>query len=95
MSVIWPFLAGGDPTHSPVEGLYARGGILYHPGCNQVGCAMRTDTPQVTAADYGFLYAANIIQPWIKPVGKSVDVIWNVSTWDPYRVVLMRTRIDP
>ena len=23
------------------------------------------------------------------------DVIWNASTWDPYRVILLRTRIDP
>jgi hypothetical protein len=52
-------------------------------------------TPQLPPNDYGFLYSANLIGPWIKPVGKSVDVIWNASTCDPYRVVLLRTRIDP
>jgi hypothetical protein len=25
----------------------------------------------------------------------AVDVIWNASTWDPYRVILLRTRINP
>ena len=45
--------------------------------------------------EYGFLYSANIIDPWIKRSGTGVDIIWNASTWDPYRVALFRTHIDP
>jgi hypothetical protein len=26
--------------------------------------------------------------------GDGVDVIWNASTWDPYRVILLRTHIS-
>ena len=44
--------------------------------------------------EYGFLYSANIITEWTVAAGDGVDVIWNVSTWDPYRVVLLRTRIN-
>lgn len=88
-------ISGGDPGARPVAGLYAPGGVLFHPECKGERCATRTHTPMLPPNDYGFLYAANIIGPWIKPVGKSVDVIWNASTWDPYRVILLRTRIDP
>jgi hypothetical protein len=45
--------------------------------------------------DYGWLYGANIIEEWIRPAGEDVDVIWIASTWDPYRVILLRTRIKP
>jgi hypothetical protein len=27
--------------------------------------------------------------------GGAVDLYWNVSTWNPYAIVLMRTRIEP
>ena len=29
------------------------------------------------------------------PADGGVDLYWNASTWDPYRVVLLRTRIKP
>ena len=45
--------------------------------------------------DYGWLYGANIIEEWSRPAGKGVDVIWIASTWDPYRVIMLRTRIKP
>ncbi|HEV7716456.1 MAG TPA: hypothetical protein VGO53_12740 [Steroidobacteraceae bacterium] len=28
-------------------------------------------------------------------IGSGVEVIWNVSTWNPYRLVLLKTRITP
>ncbi|MGH8316262.1 MAG: hypothetical protein ACRETU_14050, partial [Steroidobacterales bacterium] len=87
-------IAGGDPDISPLQNLYAVGGVLYHPDCKQEGCATRTNSPQLLAGDYGFLYGSNIIVQWIKPAGPGVDVIWNASTWDPYRVILLRTRIN-
>jgi hypothetical protein len=45
------------------------------------------------AGEVGFFYSANIIEEWIRPAGDGVDIIWNASTWDPYRVVLLRTHI--
>ena len=88
-------IVGGDPDILPVQNLYAAGGVLYHPTCKQEGCAPRTNSPQLLPGDYGFLYGSNLIVQWIKPVGPAVDVIWNASTWDPYRVILLRTRINP
>lgn len=99
-------LVGGVAEHRPLEGQYAPGGILHHPAC--VGAGVNSSTPSRPAiegciapsaympqGDYGWLYGANIIEEWTRPVGAGVEVIWNVSTWDPYRVVLLKTRIDP
>jgi hypothetical protein len=86
-------IAGGDPDADPVADLYAPGGYLHHPRCAGATCAPHTQSPQLHADEYGFLYGANIIEQWIKPVDAGVDVVWNASTWDPYRVILLRTRI--
>ena len=37
----------------------------------------------------------NIIEEWTRTTEDGVELIWNASTWDPYRVVLLRTRIKP
>ena len=87
-------IVGGDPQHSPPEYQYAPGGVLHHPDCTQETCAGPTRWEGVNPREYGFFYAANIIEQWIKPAGDGVDIIWNASTWDPYRVVLLRTRIN-
>jgi hypothetical protein len=86
-------IAGGDPDANPVADQYAPGGYLHHSRCAGASCAPHTQTPQLHADEYGFLYGVNIIEQWIKPVDSGVDVIWNASTWDPYRVILLRTRI--
>ena len=86
-------IAGGDPNADPVADLYAPGGYLRHPRCAGPTCAPHTETPQAHADEYGFLYGVNIIEQWIKPTATGVDVIWNASTWDPYRVILLRTHI--
>ena len=85
-------LVGGDPGASPLAGQYAAGGILYHPSCSGGSC--QDYSPGSATNDPGALYGVNIIQPWIKTVGDDVDLIWNVSTWNPYQVFLMRTRIE-
>ncbi len=85
-------IAGGDPD-APGSGQYGPGGMLHHPDCKGETCAPHTDTPFYNPREYGFFYAANIIEEWIKPTDDGVDVIWNASTWDPYRVDLLRTRI--
>jgi hypothetical protein len=89
-------IVGGDPYAMPLEGQYRPGGMLRHPACTEKSCAPHTDT-EIYSADkeYGFFYSPNIIESWIRPKGAAVDVIWNVSTWDPYRVILLRTRINP
>jgi hypothetical protein len=88
------FFNPGDPDASPPTGEYASGGILYHPDCSG-SCVASYDHPGYdTDVEYGLLYAPNIIVPWIDAVGDDVDVIWNLSTWNPYGVVLLRTRIE-
>lgn len=87
-------LIGGDPEKSPPEHQYAPGGVLRHPDCAEEGCAGHTDWEGGNPREYGFLYGVNIIEQWTRPVDGGVDLIWNLSTWDPYRVVLVRTRIN-
>lgn len=86
-------LAGGDPSKNPPEGQYAPGGMLHHPDCAGADCAPSTDWQSVNPREVGFLYGVNIIEEWTRPAGDGVDLYWNFSTWDPYRVVLARTRI--
>ena len=90
-------LVGGDPDTRPLSGQYAAGGMLRHPDCTGKECAPHTNAygAGVNKDEYGFLYGANIVEEWIRPAGAGVDVIWNASSWDPYRVFLVRTRIDP
>lgn len=83
---------GGDPA-VPGSGQYRPGGVLHHPACQEDGCATHTRTAFYHPDEYGFLYSANIIEEWTREVEGGVDVYWNASTWDPYRVVLFRTRI--
>jgi len=88
-------LVGGVPSATPLQGQYVAGGMLRHPSCVGATCAPHSPGVAYAANEYGFLYGANLVQSWITPVGASVDVIWNASSWDPYRVALFRTRINP
>ncbi|HZF26735.1 MAG TPA: hypothetical protein VEZ88_10785 [Steroidobacteraceae bacterium] len=85
-------IVGGDPASGP-HGQYGPGGALRHPACTEPTCAPHSDMFAYNAREYGFFYSANIVAEWIRPAGDGVDVIWNASTWDPYRVVLLRTHI--
>ncbi len=87
-------IAGGDPD-VPGSGQYGVDGMLNHPACNTEGCAPHTQTAYYHDNEYGFFYSANIIVPWTTTKDGSVEILWNASTWDPYRVVLLRTRIEP
>jgi hypothetical protein len=82
----------GDAKRRPLEGEYAPGGVLHHPDC--VGDQCQSRSPSLQQGDYGWLYGANIIEPWTVADSKGVDVIWNASTWNPYRVILLKTRIE-
>ncbi|MGH7790469.1 MAG: hypothetical protein ACRERC_26650 [Candidatus Binatia bacterium] len=53
----------------------------------------------VDRAGGGYLYGANIIDSYTRDRstaagGPAADVFWNVSTWHPYSVVLIKTRIE-
>ena len=85
-------IVGGDPADGPA-GQYGPGGALRHAACKEPSCAPHSDMFAYHADEYGFLYSANIIEEWIRPAGNGVDILWNASTWDPYRVVLFRTHI--
>jgi hypothetical protein len=84
-------IIGGHPDARPLEGQYAAGGVFYHPECRGENCQARS--LQFPEYDYGWFYGANIIEEWTRPVDDGVDVIWLASTWDPYRVIMLRTNI--
>ncbi|HSD73816.1 MAG TPA: hypothetical protein VLB75_03540 [Steroidobacteraceae bacterium] len=85
-------IVGGNPADGP-HGQYGPGGALRHAGCTDPTCAPHSDMFAYSANEYGFFYSANIIEQWIRPAGDGVDILWDASTWDPYRVVLLRTHI--
>jgi len=85
-------IAGGDPAVAG-SGQYGPGGMLRHPSCTEPTCAPHTAARDVNPDEYGFFYSANIIEQWTHETEEGVAVIWNASTWDPYRVILLRTVI--
>ena len=85
-------LAPGDPKVP--EGQYGPGGMLRHPDCKDPTCAPFDKAGGRIPGEYGAFYAPNIVEQWIRPAGDGVDVIWNASTWAPYRVILLRTHIS-
>lgn len=82
---------GGNPDARPVADQYAAGGVLYHPAC--AGSRCETRSTHLPKDDYGWLYGANIIEPWTTATPDGVEIVWNASTWDPYRVILLKTSI--
>lgn len=86
-------IVAGDPADGP-RGQYGPGGALRHPDCKDPACAPPSEMFAYQAGEYGFFYSANIISEWVRPVGNGVDILWNASTWDPYRVVLLRTHLS-
>jgi len=103
-----PHLIPGSP--SVVGDMYGPGGVLYHHACVDQGpatCA-RTDptrplhslnpgcAPFPVEFEIGYFYAPNIIDAYTKPDGAGgVDLYWNVSTWNPYAVLLLKTKLRP
>ena len=46
--------------------------------------------------DHGFFYGANIIDAYTEPDGAGgMDIYWNVSTWNPYGVLFLKTNLQP
>jgi hypothetical protein len=103
-----PHLDPGSP--SVVGDPYGPGGILFHTLCRDQPPALcaRTDPSRPTdfffpgcpgvgaLFDIGRFYAPNIIDAYTHPDGAGgLDVLWNVSTWNPYGVALVRTNVRP
>jgi hypothetical protein len=82
----------GDPAGGP-KGQFGPGGALRHVDCKDPACAPHSAIFVYHEDEYGFFYSANIIEQWTRASGDGVDILWNASTWDPYRVVLFRTHI--
>ena len=102
-----PHYAPGAPGQH--GSLYGPGGVLYHPDCvgaDQAPCTASDpwrppDTAtaclvSTAALDPGRLYGVNIIDNYTQASeGGGLDMVWNVSLWNPYSVALMKTRVLP
>ncbi|HKC49728.1 MAG TPA: hypothetical protein VKF60_02975, partial [Myxococcota bacterium] len=86
------------------------GGVLFSPLClDQPGapCAVSDPIRPIDSFlpgcfpfgktfDNGFFYGANIIDAYTKSDGAGgMDVYWNVSTWNPYGVLFLKTNLRP
>ncbi len=102
-----PHLLQGSPTE--VGSPLGPGGVLFHPLCvDQPGapCTRSDDarpvdfffgcTPVGKTFDRGFFYGANIVDAYTQSDGGTgMDVYWNISTWNPYGVLFLRTNLQP
>jgi hypothetical protein len=54
----------------------------------------------IHSLDRGILYSANVIDELTRAVpasrqgGRAAELVWNVSVWNPYAVVLLKSRIE-
>jgi len=64
----------------------------YRPGIFK-NCPAQTPDPNF---DFGVEYGVNILDTFTKPGLQlnSAVIYWNLSTWNPYRVVLMKTTLN-
>jgi hypothetical protein len=102
-----PHLLEGRPSDAGTP--LGPGGVLFHPRCvDQPGapCARSDEVRPVDfytgcaglgkTFDNGFFYGANIIDAYTRPDGTGgMDVFWNVSTWNPYGVLFLRSNLRP
>jgi len=84
-------IAAGDPESDMPGDQYGPGGVLYHSKCQGDDC--QKPSAQMPQDDYGWFYGANIIEEWTTPTDDGVEVYWLASTWDPYRVIMLKTGI--
>lgn len=85
----------GQPT-GVGSGEFATKGLLHYTGCAGAGCVKGETNPAYTLfpqTNHGFLYAPSIVDAWTTVRGADADLYWAVSTWDPYQVVLLRSRV--
>jgi hypothetical protein len=76
---------------------YAQDGLLHNPNCTDPNHCVHHESDN-GFAPWGFMYGVNIVDNWTTSTtanGKiAATLYWNVSTWDPYQVVLMRSTIQ-
>jgi hypothetical protein len=92
-----PLLRAGDPANPTAPGpQYQPGGVLYHPECTGDGCVPGDPATLYPPEfeQYGWFYGPNIVECWTTTRDGGADLYWNVSTWNPYQVVLMKTRLQ-
>ena len=101
------YLVPGSPDEAGAA--YGPGGYLYHYACrDQPGQACAQSDPvrpldaivpgcptPAVQLDVGRLYGVNIIDAYTRPSRAGLDITWNVSTWNPYAVLLMRSHVEP
>jgi hypothetical protein len=89
--------------------LYGPGGAIFHPACQDLPGAPCAATdphrpfhaflPECQSFGFfeaGYLYAPNVVDAWTRPDGAGgVELYWNVSIWNPYAVLLVRTTLRP
>ena len=92
-----PLLRAGDPEHPELEGgQYRPGGLLFHPDCHDPRCIAGdpSEFGIMDIASWGWLYGPNVVDCWTQARGENAaDVYWIASTWNPYQVVLLKTRM--
>ena len=88
-----PIFFGGNAAAA--SGTYAPGGISHSPACTGPTCAPGelAFTLALGRDEPGHLYAVNIIPEWTMDRGATIDLFWNVSTYAPYQVFLMKSTI--
>jgi hypothetical protein len=84
-------LKGSEADGSAASLPSAPRGILRRPDCTSPDCPPHESF--YGADERGFLYGSNIIEPWTRATPDGADLYWNVSTWDPYQVVLLKTSL--
>lgn len=67
-------------------------GIVARPDCTAADCPPHE--PSFAASELGALYSAHVIEPWTTERDDGVELYWVVSTWNPYQVVLMKTKLN-
>jgi len=68
--------------------------VLFHGSCQDPNCAAPEWAFFGQAREWGALYAAAIIDPWTTArADGQVDLYWHLSTWNPYQVLLAKTRL--
>jgi hypothetical protein len=90
-------LAGGDPNIVPplLGSQYGPGGILHHDACIGPWCAPDEPATAYLFYPWGWLYAPEIVDKWTTPHGTKADIYFNVSTWAPYEIVLLKATLSP
>lgn len=83
---------------------YGPGGVLYHPACSDSGGAVCAPADgdfgpglclgSLALWDQGRLYAPMILEPYTSSTASGgFDIVWLVSTWNPYHIAMLRTSI--